>query len=68
MVLSSDGMTECSNADHEEFGMQGMSMELKKLVRHSAHEVAQGLARQARQHCAPRDPADDVTLVVVKRN
>lgn len=68
MVLSSDGMTECANADHEEFGMGGMSMELKKLAQHSAHEVAQGLARQARQHCAPRDPADDVTLVVVKRN
>ncbi len=67
LVLCSDGLTECADEARNEFGLDGVGRELARLGSAGAAEIAAGLAQRVRQHCAPREPVDDVTLVVVKR-
>ena len=67
LVLCSDGLTECADESQNEFGLSGVGRELSRLGSAGAPEIAAGLAQRVRQHCAPREPVDDVTMVVVKR-
>ncbi|HWL92461.1 MAG TPA: SpoIIE family protein phosphatase [Phycisphaerae bacterium] len=67
LVLCSDGLTECRNAVGAELALAGLSEALKELDALTAGEIASGLAARASAHCAPSEPADDVTVVVVKR-
>lgn len=67
LLLCSDGMTECTDGAGVEFGLEKVGEELTRLSHLPLSEIAAGLAKRVRQHCAPRDPADDVTLVAVKR-
>lgn len=66
LLLCSDGVTEAVDANGVEFGLDRVGAELARLADGTASEIAGDLARTVRQHCSPREPADDVTLVIVK--
>lgn len=68
LLLCSDGVTEAVNASGEEFGLEQVSAKLPRLADGSAAEIAGALAQSVRQHCSPREPTDDVTLLIVKRS
>ncbi len=68
MLLSSDGATEARSPDDNEYGLCHLADRLAKLHREDAEDIANGLLGDVRSFCSPREPMDDVTLLIVKRN
>ncbi len=68
LLLSSDGATEARNAAGDEYGVTGLADRLSQSCKNSAEGIVAGLLDDVRQFCSPREPKDDVTLLVVKRD
>ncbi|MFQ5805543.1 MAG: SpoIIE family protein phosphatase [Phycisphaerae bacterium] len=68
MVLYSDGAIEARNQDGEQYGAARLSQTVARLGARSPAEVVDALAADVRKFCRPCEPADDLTLLVVKRS
>lgn len=67
VLLSSDGASEAKNAERAEFGIGRLGQELLDLSAEEADAIIERIVDRIRAFCAPNEPEDDVTLVVVKR-
>jgi phosphoserine phosphatase RsbU/P len=67
-VVFSDGISEAINAGGEQFGEERISRTLAALRARPAAEIRDGLIEAVRTHAGGAPQADDITVVVVKRN
>lgn len=67
LVLYSDGVTEATNAEMEEFGDERFGAVLRRHRRGSAQEIIEAVTCAVADWGAGSPPADDVTLIVAKR-
>ena len=67
LVISSDGISEAMNQDHEQFG----EARLEAIIRNNRHASPAGLIEKitnaVRAHAGLEQQSDDMTIVVVKR-
>jgi sigma-B regulation protein RsbU (phosphoserine phosphatase) len=68
VVLYSDGVTEATNPQEEEFGEERLEDLLKKHRTDPVHVIVEKVNEAVAVWCAGAPPADDVTLVVARRN
>lgn len=66
VVLSTDGASETSTADDEEFGCEGVLDQVRAHLHDGAREIAEGIYHAARTFAAGEPQRDDITSVVVK--
>jgi serine phosphatase RsbU (regulator of sigma subunit) len=67
LVLYTDGITESRNAAGEEFGVDGLAASVREDRGKDAEGIVDGVFRRLAEFTACAEPADDRTLVVVKR-
>jgi sigma-B regulation protein RsbU (phosphoserine phosphatase) len=67
LLLYTDGITESRNKVNEEFGVERLTAIIRKHGKVSAFNLAQTILKELDDFTAKADPADDRTLVVVKR-
>ncbi len=67
LVICSDGIAEAMNVNQEQFGEERLSILLDKLRLASAVEVIDGIVSAVRAHAGAAPQADDMTVVVVRR-
>lgn len=66
VVLHTDGVYECVDSQGEDFGLERLDHELRKVARQPVEEIAQGLIEATDRHIGSADPSDDRTLLVLK--
>ncbi len=66
LVLYSDGLTEAEDPEHRLFGAEGIRRVLEALGDGGSRAVTAALEVAARQHSAAAEPADDLTILVVR--
>ncbi len=66
LILASDGVEECLDADGEEYGRARLEETLQRLVGRPAQEVADALLDEVRRHSRSAEISDDRTIVVVR--
>ena len=67
LVLYSDGVSEAESAEGEELGVEGVRLALVGREGEDAASLARHLLESARRHRAGAPPADDTTVMVVRR-
>jgi serine phosphatase RsbU (regulator of sigma subunit) len=67
LALYTDGVTEATNAAGEEFGEERLMEELKRLRRQPAAAIIGGVQAAVAEFAAGAPQADDITLVIAKR-
>ena len=67
VVAYSDGVTEALGEDDEEFGETRLAQTLQRSIHATAAEMCATIEDAVRKFRAGRPPADDVTLLVLKR-
>lgn len=67
LVLYTDGISECRNAAGEEYGERRLIRSLKKLGSQGAADIRSQIVADVRRFSDRPAPADDMTLVVVRR-
>jgi phosphoserine phosphatase RsbU/P len=67
-VVFSDGISEAINPDGEQFGEERIARTLLDLRTRPAAEIRDGLIEAVRKHAGTAPQADDITVVVVKRD
>ena len=68
LVICSDGIAEAMNAKQVQFGEENLSTLLKSFQSASAVDVINGIVTAVREHASGAPQADDMTVVVVRRN
>ena len=68
LVLYSDGVTEATSPQEDEFGEERLLKILMGPFSRSAREVVEGVKRALAEWSAGTAPADDITLVVARRS
>jgi sigma-B regulation protein RsbU (phosphoserine phosphatase) len=66
LVLYSDGLVECMNEAHEQFGEERLEETLKAWGPLDAGALRQRIVDEARRFRGQADPHDDLTVMVVK--
>lgn len=66
LVLYSDGLVECMNEAHEQFGEERLVETLREWGPLGAEELKNRIVEEARRFRGSADPHDDLTVVVVK--
>jgi sigma-B regulation protein RsbU (phosphoserine phosphatase) len=66
-IFCTDGLLEARSSDGQFFGADRMLEMLRNHQHQSAHEIIDALIVGLRSFTAAEKPADDVTIVVVKR-
>jgi sigma-B regulation protein RsbU (phosphoserine phosphatase) len=67
LTLITDGVTDATNANNEQFGMERLEAFVDEHERDSAEEQAEGLIEAISKFTQSAAPFDDITLIVVKR-
>jgi len=67
LVLYSDGVTEASNLNYDEFGEERFIRVLCENRARSAHEIVEAVTAALKEFTAGAPQADDITLVVARR-
>jgi sigma-B regulation protein RsbU (phosphoserine phosphatase) len=67
LVLYSDGVTEATNPNYEEFGEEGFSEVLRANRNASAAKIVEAVMKALTDFAAGAPQADDITLVVAKK-
>jgi sigma-B regulation protein RsbU (phosphoserine phosphatase) len=67
LVLYSDGVTEATNANYDEFGEERFIEVLRRNRLQSAEVIVEAVTNALTEFAAGAPPADDITLVVAKR-
>jgi phosphoserine phosphatase RsbU/P len=68
IVAYSDGVTECVDEHDEEFGEARLVAEIERHLALSADQLCQTLVDLTRDHRGGAPPADDVSVLVIKRD
>ena len=68
LAIYSDGVTECINGQEEEFGEQRFIEVLRQNREKPAAAIAEAVTNALLEFAAGAPPADDITLVVARRN
>lgn len=66
LVLYSDGLVECMNEAHEQFGEERLVETLKQWGPLGAEQLIRRIVEEARSFRGQADPHDDLTVMVVK--
>jgi serine phosphatase RsbU (regulator of sigma subunit) len=66
IVLGTDGIWECQNAESRMFGKEGLRRVLRKHANEPAAEISRQLLAALEKHRGPTPQSDDVTFVVMK--
>lgn len=66
LVVGTDGIWECFNAQDQQFGKDRMREVIRKASQGSADDIAKAVTQACEQWRGERDQNDDITLVVVK--
>ncbi|MCK4836204.1 MAG: SpoIIE family protein phosphatase [Candidatus Aminicenantes bacterium] len=67
-ILYSDGITEAFNSREEEFGEEKLIEVIEEIRGDSAQNILEKILHAVRLHTGDSPQADDITLVVIKRN
>lgn len=67
LFLYTDGVTEASNVQEEEFGTDRLQALLQQGLQRSVDEVVGDVLGAVREFASASDPGDDITMVVVRR-
>jgi serine phosphatase RsbU (regulator of sigma subunit) len=67
LALYTDGVTEGANAANEMWGEERLAALLRASASASATDIAQRIVREVRAFEGERGPADDITVLVAKR-
>ncbi len=67
LALYTDGVTEGADATHEQFGEDRLVAALQRLAGQPCAEIARSLMREVRAFEGAQGPADDLTVLVVRR-
>jgi serine phosphatase RsbU (regulator of sigma subunit) len=67
LALYTDGVTEGANAANEMWGEERLAALLRASASASAKDIAQRIVREVRAFEGERGPADDITVLVAKR-
>lgn len=67
IVLFSDGIVECQNAQKQDYGIDRLREVVSARLADDAARLASAIADDVRSFAAPAAPADDVTLAVIRR-
>ncbi len=67
LILFTDGITESRNPSNEEYGVERLMAIVQKNRKQSAFDLTQTILKNLNEFTAKADPADDRTLVVIKR-
>ncbi len=67
MVAYTDGANEAKNPRGAAYGVDGLDQALARLGSQTAGRLVEELVRGVRDFCAPAEPGDDVTFLVVTR-
>jgi len=67
MVLYSDGVTEATNANFDEYGEERFIELLMQRRQEEAAAIVEAVSRALSEFAAGFSPTDDITLVVAKR-
>ena len=67
LILFTDGATDSTNVQGEQFGMEGIHRAIKAAGDVSPEALGKELVAAIKQHAASRDAFDDLTVVVVGR-
>lgn len=67
LFLYTDGVTEVTNAQAQEFGEERVLNVLSQNCQEEAAAIMEALAQSLRDFSGPRAPFDDITAVIVKR-
>ncbi len=68
LLLYTDGLTEARNAIAEEFGVERLSSFVSKQAHLPGPELIRGCRKQLSDFLGGATPADDVTIMLVRRN
>jgi len=66
LVYYSDGLVECTNAELQLFGFQGLENAIMQSAHHTASDIKQAILNEFFAHCQQHEQEDDVTLIVIK--
>ncbi len=66
VIFYTDGVTEATNEDFDEFGVDRLSMVGKNMRNRSAAEIVGAITEAVTEHAGDTPQSDDVTLVVMK--
>lgn len=66
IVMGTDGIWECRNADDQMFGKDRLKDLIRRHAAEPAADIANAIQQAVRDHRGDRDQQDDITLVVVK--
>jgi len=67
LLLYTDGITESRDKNNQEFGVERLTAIIQKHKKVSAFDLTQTILDELNEFTAKADPADDRTLVVIKR-
>jgi sigma-B regulation protein RsbU (phosphoserine phosphatase) len=67
LVVYSDGVTEATDTNQNEFGEEGLIAALRRNRNLPSGEIVQAVTRALGEFCAGAPQADDITLVVARR-
>ncbi|HUI56367.1 MAG TPA: SpoIIE family protein phosphatase [Bryobacteraceae bacterium] len=67
LVLYSDGVTEATNANQDEYGEERFTLVLTEQRHRPAREIVEAVTKSLAEFAAGAPQADDITLVVAKR-
>jgi serine phosphatase RsbU (regulator of sigma subunit) len=67
LVLASDGLFEGANARGEAYGFERPAAVVRAVARRPAEAILEAILADWRRHLGAEEPADDTTLLVIKR-
>jgi phosphoserine phosphatase RsbU/P len=67
LVLASDGLFEGADARGEAYGFERPSAVVRAVARRPAEAILEALLADWRRHLGSEEPADDTTVIVIKR-
>lgn len=67
LVIYSDGVTEASNPNGEEFETEGLANAVAPCIRESAGTILNTVNKALAEYTAGAPPSDDVTIIVARR-
>jgi phosphoserine phosphatase RsbU/P len=68
LVIYSDGVTECMDAQRREFGDEALKVLLHRTAGSPPEEVIEEILGALKRHARDTAPSDDITILVLRRN
>jgi serine phosphatase RsbU (regulator of sigma subunit)/putative methionine-R-sulfoxide reductase with GAF domain len=68
VLLYTDGVTEATNEDYDEFGTERLRQTVQTARHHDAGGILAAVSAAMQDHIGDGSPYDDVTMIAIKRN